>query len=110
MAPAAVETAATETGAMETTPAETAIVKFVTDMIVEIVIAKSMMEMATKETAEADDAKIRPAIVPIVPIRIVSGVWVVIRYGCDTVWRGRLRSTGRLPSNRGVKSMRRGRG
>jgi hypothetical protein len=74
---------------------------------VEIVIAKSMMEMATKETAEADDAKIKPAIVP---IRIVPGVVVVSRCGSDTVWRGRLWSAGRLRGDRGVKSMRRGRG
>ncbi len=114
MAPATVEAAAVEAatveaiveGVMEVVIAETVIVEVV---IVEFVIVKSMMEVVIVKSAieisankavEADATVIGPTIVP---VWIVAGGIVVIRYGRDTAcWCGWLGSAGSVRSNRGV--------
>jgi hypothetical protein len=64
------------------------------------------MEMVVKK-AEADATIIGPTIVP---IGIIPGCCIVgVRYSRDTVWRGRLGSTGSIRSNRGVRIVRSGR-
>jgi len=105
MAPAAVEATTVETATMtpatvEAAPVEAATVEgVIVKSAMEVVIVKSAIEISANKAAEADATVIGPTIVP---VRIIPGGIVVIRYGCDTAWPGWLRSTGSVRSNRGV--------
>ena len=99
MAPAAVRAATAEAAIVEGVTVEFVIVEFViVESAMEVVIVKSAIEISANKAAEADATGIWPTIVP---VRIVPGAIVVIRYGRDTAWRW-LGSTGSVRSHRGL--------
>ncbi len=104
-AAAAVKAAAVKAAAVEATVVEGVTLVGAMDVMMEVAIVKSPMEISANEAVEANATVIGPIIVP---VWVVPGGRLVIRYGHDTPWRGWLGSAGRVRSNRGVWSSGRG--